>query len=477
MNQINHNTIWGNCLEIIKVLLDNDNLYNLWFKPIKAVSFENSVLTLELKSDFVREYLEDQFDSIFKHVLKRTIGPDAKLSFMVRQVSNQSAISIPANIKTNTDTRAQKTSAPTTSARPSANVYPGLKNPQVNSRLKKEYSFENFVQGDCNKLAVLTGMDISEKPGVSAFNPLFIYGKPGLGKTHLAQAIGNSIKQKFPDLNVLYVTASEFKLQYMQAGGVRNMIPDFLMFYMNIDVLIMDDIQDLVAPGTQNAFFTIFNRLHSYGKQLIFTSDRPQVELNKFEERILSRLKWGSSIILESPSFETRYAMLKHRCSREGVEIADNVLEYIAKRIKTNFRELEGALMSLLAYSINGHQEITIELAEKTITGLVSEDIDDKKELNIEYIVSTVSDYFSLSKDELLSKSRKREIVQARQIAMYLCRNYLNCSLSKIGEELGGKDHSTVMHACTQITDLIGFDRNIKKYVNEIEKNLVTIKN
>ena len=254
---------------------------------------------------------------------------------------------------------------------------------------------------------------------------------------------------------------------------MNNRLTDFMAFYMKMDVLIVDDIQDMSSPGTQAAFFQIFNHLHQSGKQLVFTSDRPPVELQNFEERLLSRLKWGLSVELQRPDFATRLSMLKARSFREGVELSEDVLIFLATRITSNFRELEGALISLLANATFAHREITVEMAEKITDKIVGEQ---KTDVTIDKVQKAVCQYFNITRDTLLSKTRKRQIVQARQIAMYMSRNLLNCSLSTIGSEIGGKDHATVLHACTTVQDLMSIDKTFKQYVNDIEKMLVPVR-
>ena len=321
-------------------------------------------------------------------------------------------------------------------------------------------------------MGVSAGESIAQAPGKTPFNPLFLFGGPGLGKTHIAQAIGIDIKKNFPDQVVLYVTGNEFKTQYMDAVK-GNRIVDFIAFYQRIDVLIVDDIQDLATPGAQNSFFNVFNHLHGSGKQLIFTSDRAPADLQNFEERLLSRFKWGLSVELSRPDFATRVQMLKSRSEREGVALEEEVLNYLASRIKTNFRELEGTLTSLVAYATLGHSDISLDLA-RTVTGnIVGEEHTD---VTPDLILKTVCEYFNITRDQLLAPTRKRQIVQARQIAMYECRNLIpNCSLSTIGAELGGKDHATVVHACSTVQDLVQIDKQFRQWVEDIENMVVVL--
>jgi len=463
--------IWEECLRIIKEIVDAQK-FDTWFKPLKAVSLEESTLTLEVPSDFFREYIEAAYLDVLKMTLRRVIGAGARLNYRVHAVRQQPAMEYPSAEASTPVNRTIAVNTFPTEGNPGPFVFPGLKKIQINPRLNPAYSFGNLIEGECNKMGITAGENISNAPGKTPFNPLFLFGGPGLGKTHLAQAIGISVKEKFPDLQVLYVTGNEFKTQYMDAVNVRNKLTDFLAFYMKIDLLIVDDIQDLMGKGTQNAFFNVFNHLHENGKQLVFTSDRPPVELQDFEERLLSRLKWGLSVELQKPSYTTRLAMLKARSFREGVKISDDVLEYLATRIKTNFRELEGSLISLIAQATLGHKEISVALAESITGKIVGEE---KNNITIDRVQKVVCDYFNISRDSLLSKSRKRQIVQARQIAMYLSRNLINCSLSTIGSEIGGKDHATVLHACSTVSDLMSTDKSFRQYVNDIEKMLVTV--
>ena len=462
-----HITAWNDCLQIIQQVIEPQQ-FSTWFAPIRPVSLSDSVLTIEVPSDFVREYIEEAFLDLLKRTLKRVIGAEAKLVYTIRPVKTRTLRVPGQEVVTPINPSVMVSSAP--SEKPSPFVYPGIHKVKIDPRLNPTYCFANLVEGECNKLGISAGVNITAAPGKTAFNPLFIFGGSGLGKTHLAQAIGISIKEKYPDLVVLYVTGSEFKNQYVTAMTVLNKVTDFLAYYMKVDVLIVDDIQDLMGAGSQNAMFNVFNHLHQNSKQLIFTSDRAPVELQNFEERLLSRFKWGLSVPLGRPDFQTRFNMLKKKAERESVIIPDEVLEFIASKVKTNFRELEGTLVSLIAYSSVERDKSLLELAENITESIVGEA---KSEVTIDKVQKTVCEYFNITRNDLLSKSRKRQIVQARQIAMYLSRNMIaNCSLATIGAEIGGKDHATVLHSCMTVSDLMSTDKVFKKYVTDIETAL-----
>ena len=465
-----HIAVWNNCLQIIESNIDPQK-FSTWFKPIRPVSLVDSTLTVEVPSDFFRDYIEGAYLDLLKLTLKRAIGAGAQLHYMVRPVQVEKPMVYPASHGLTPTNKTVPISTYQPSGSPSPFVFPGVQRVKIDPRLNPVYCFANLIEGECNRMGVTAGENISLSPGKTPFNPLFIFGGPGLGKTHLIQATGIAIKERYPDLVVLYVTGNEFKTQYMDAIK-GNRLVDFMAFYMRIDVLLVDDIQDLLGQGSQNAFFNVFNHLHQSGKQLVFTSDRAPVDLQNFEERLLSRFKWGLSVELSRPEYETRLSMLRARAFREGVQVDDEVLGFLASRIKSNFRELEGSLISLIANATLCHKEITVSLAESITGKIVGEK---KTDVSIDLIVDTVCEYFNITRDILLSKSRKRQIVQARQIAMYECRNLIpNCSLSTIGSELGGKDHATVLHACTTVQDLMSTDKTFRQYVTDIE-NMVAV--
>jgi chromosomal replication initiator protein len=352
---------------------------------------------------------------------------------------------------------------------PNPFIIPGLKKIKINSQLNENYSFDNFIEGDCNRLARSAGYAVASNPGKTAFNPLLIYSNVGLGKTHLAQAIGLEVKTNFPEKTVLYITSEQFTNQYIDAVK-NNSQNDFVHFYQMIDVLIIDDIQFLIKKEkTQEVYFHIFNHLHQTNKQLIITSDKPPVEMEGMNTRLLSRFKWGLSADLQVPDLETRIAIIGKKLYKDGVEMPTDVIEYLAYSITTNIRELEGALISILAQSSLNKKAITLDLARKMIDKFVK---NTSREISIDYIQKIVCDYFGLPLESLNSKTRKREIVQARQLAMYFSKKLTKASLATIGLHCGNKDHATVLHACRTVNNLIETDKQFRNYVEELDKKI-----
>ncbi|MGE0078791.1 MAG: chromosomal replication initiator protein DnaA [Bacteroidales bacterium] len=467
--------VWQNCLKIIK-----DNVspvsFKTWFEPIIPVKLDKNVLTIQVPSPFFYEYLEEQYIDILRKTLRKELGTDAKLEYSVVMEHNGFSNSKPYTVKfptqNKTDLKNKPVSVQSTQESQIKNpfVIPGIKKLHVDPQLNPEYTFTNFIEGECNRLARSAGLAVAQSPGKTAFNPLFIYGNSGLGKTHLAQAIGIEAKQRYPEKTVLYVNAVKFQTQFVDALIKNNNINDFLHFYQMIDVLILDDVHEFAGKEkTQDAFFHIFNHLHQSGKQLILTSDQPPAELQGLEQRLLSRFKWGLSADLQAPDFETRISILKRKIYNDGIVVPNNVIEYIASNITQNIRELEGALISMLAQSTLNHREITIDLASEMIDKLVK---NTRKDITIDYIQKIVCEYFGLPTDVLQTKTRKREIVQARQIAMYFSKGLTKSSLSTIGSVIGSKDHATVLHACKTVNNLMDTDKRFKSQIEDIEKRL-----
>jgi len=475
MDNNKHQEVWNNCLKIIK-----DNVpsisFRTWFEPIIPLKIEENILTIQVPSPFFYEYLEEQYIDILRKTLRKELGENAKLEYSVVMENSIYSNNKPFTVKFPTNYKTELKNKPVTVPFSSDEksiknpfVIPGIKKLHVDPRLNPDNSFNNFVEGECNRLARSAGNAVANNPGGTAFNPLFLYGDSGLGKTHLSQAIGIQVKELFPEKTVLYVNANKFQTQFVESVRNNNK-NDFLHFYQMIDVLIIDDVQEFAGKEkTQDIFFHIFNHLHQSGKQLILTSDKAPVEMQGMEQRLLSRFKWGLSADLQTPDFETRIAILRQKIYHDGIVITDEVIEYIASHITTNIRELEGALISLLAQSTLNKKEITLELAKQMIDRLVK---NSKKELSVDYIQKVVCDYFNLSPDSLQSKTRKREIVQARQIAMYFSKTLTKSSLASIGAQIGGKDHATVLHACKTVNNLMDTDKRFKGQIESIEKKL-----
>nr|WP_317130464.1 chromosomal replication initiator protein DnaA [Flammeovirga kamogawensis] len=333
------------------------------------------------------------------------------------------------------------------------------------SYLNPTYVFETFIEGDCNRLARSAGIAIARKPGATAFNPLVVYGGVGLGKTHLAQAVGNEVKRSDPSKFVLYVSSEQFTTQFIEALRNNN-VQQFTNYYLQVDVLIVDDIQFLAKKEkTQENFFHIFNRLHQNGKQIIMTSDRPPRSLEGLTDRLLSRFKWGLTADIQKPDFETRVAIVKQKLMSEGVNVPDDVVEYLSYNIDSNIRELEGTLVSLVANASLMQREVDLDMAKNALLNIVR---NTEKEITIEFIQQIVSEYFSISVDELKSKTRKKDIAQARQIAMYFSKEYTKEPLKSIGNQFGGRDHSTVVHATKAVTKRTASDALYNRILEEL---------
>ena len=471
---ISASSVWDKCLAFIK-----DNIqpqaYKTWFLPIKPVRLNDNVLSIEVPSKFFYEWLEEHYIKLLKTALQKELGEDARLIYSIRMENTfGSKVAFTENIPSNNKAglSPQNVEAPLNSQISELKnpfVIPGIKNLQIESQLNPSYNFENFLEGDSNRLARSAALAVASKPGGTSFNPLLIFGGVGLGKTHLAHAIGVEIKEKYQDRTVLYIAAEKFTQQYIEAVK-KNTRNDFIHFYQLLDVLIIDDVQFLSGKtGTQDVFFHIFNHLHQNGKQVVLTSDKAPVDMQDIEQRLLSRFKWGLSAELQLPNFETRISILKNKLYRDGVTINEDVIEYVAKNIKTNVRELEGAIISLIAQSSFNKVEITQELAQDIVMKFVK---NTKREVSIDYIQKVVSDYFQMDIETLQSKTRRRHIVQARQLAMYFAKKFTKASLASIGSQIGKRDHATVLHACKTVDNLTFTDKQFRKYVEDLSQKL-----
>lgn len=464
----------------MKIIKDNIHYqsFKTWFVPIQPLNLENDVLTIQVPSQFFYEWLEEHYINLLKKTIKKELGTEGRLEYSIImdnsfQSANPYSIRVPTSNRR--ATRNPAVPMPIDINRngakeiPNPFIIPGLKKIKVNSQLVDSYSFDNFVEGDCNRLARSAGYAVAENPGRTAFNPLLIYSDVGLGKTHLAHAIGIQVKNNFPEKTVLYVSSEQFISQYIDSVRNNNQ-NDFVHFYQMIDVLIIDDIQFLAGKEkTQDVFFHIFNHLHQNSHQIVITSDKPPIDLKGMEPRLLSRFKWGLAADLQPPDLETRIAILQKRLYNDGIEMPEDVLEYLAYSINTNVRELEGALISILAQSSLNKKAITLEMAKQMIDKFVK---NTAREISIDYIQKVVCDYFNLSIDVINSKTRKREIVQARQLAMYFAKKHTKASLATIGLHCGNKDHATVLHACRTVNNLIDTDKQFRIYVEELDKKI-----
>ena len=470
--------IWNDCLEIIRENTRPQS-YKTWFEPIIPVGYkeDKNILVIQVPSNFFYEWLEDQYISLLRLAIRKVLGPTALLEYDIledRDVNQPLYVKLPMTDKTNTENPLVR--VPINFEEGQKQVLnpfalPGINKIKVESQLNENYSFSNFVEGECNKVARTAGLKVAESPGKTVFNPLFIYSSTGLGKSHLCHAIGLETKKHHPNLVVLYVNAEQFIQQFVITSQNSAARTDFVRFYQMIDVLIIDDIQFLSGKGkTQDALFHIFNHLQQNGKQLVFASDKAPSEIKEVEQRLLSRFKWGLITDLQAPDVETRVKILKRKAFNDGIELPDDVVDYVASRVKSSVRELEGIFISLMAQSSLNKKEITIDFARQLVEKLVQ---NSTQEISIEYIINVVCKHLNVSIEEFNSKSKKREMVQARQIVMYLAKKYDgSLSLVTIGQQCGGKNHATVIHSIKAVENLLETDKQFRALVSEIEKKI-----
>ncbi|MBR7134161.1 MAG: chromosomal replication initiator protein DnaA, partial [Bacteroidaceae bacterium] len=421
---------WDKCLDIIR---DNVSkvVFDMWFADIKPLRYEDNTLTIQVKSNFVYEFLEENFADILGYTLKKVMGEGTQLMYsIIADKENDLSVELEAENK------------------PTAVE-------ELDSMLINKYTFDNYVEGVSNRLSRSVAMSVADKPG-RVFNPLFIHGASGVGKTHLVNAIGCKIKEIHPELRVLYISAHLFQVQYTDSI-LQKSFNDFMRFYQSIDVLIIDDIQEIAGlQKTQNAFFHIFNHLHLNGKQLIMTSDRSPMQLKGMEERLITRFKWGLTAEIEKPDLELRKNILRSKTHRDGLKFPEEVITYIAEHVDASVRDLEGIVVSMMAHSTINNDEIDINLARRIIGDLSNFE---KRPITIDEIIKKVSDFYGVEPNSINTRSRKREVVQVRQVAMFLAKKYLDMSTSKIGQYIGNRDHATVLHACKTITNLAETDK------------------
>ncbi|NDV68167.1 chromosomal replication initiator protein DnaA [Dysgonomonas sp. 25] len=457
--------LWSNCLNVVK---DNipDSAFKTWFLPIVPLSYENKVLTIQVPSQFFYEYLEEKFVDLLRFTLHREIGPDTVLQYRILMENTTNTV---VNYRGETKSQtAEKLVQHNAHKIPSP--FAKVVNDDLDSQLNRKYTFDNFYEDVSNKLARTAGETISNNPGKTAFNPLFVHGASGVGKTHLCHAIGNKIKELHPEKRVLYVSAHLFKVQYAEAGR-NNTTNDFINFYQGIDVLLIDDIHELAGiEKTQNTLFHIFNHLHQNNKQLILTCDKAPSELKGVEERLLTRFRWGLTTKVEHPSKALRLKILQNKILQDGLSIPEDVVDYIAENVTENARDLEGVIVSIMAHSLVYDREIDMALARRVIDQAIKKI--EKKKITVDTIQDTVCEYYNLKPELIHTASRKRQIVQARQITMYLSKQYTEMSLAQIGSLIGKKNHATVLHACRMVKEQMEVDKLFRDEISEIEKKL-----
>jgi chromosomal replication initiator protein len=460
-------TLWNDCLEIIKSSVGDEN-YNTWFRPIVPLRVEGDVLTIQVPSQFFYEWLEDNYVPTLKKAIHKVLGANGRLEYSVI-VDSGNTQNPPVMVNYPNGMGGKRAGSNGSDSDYSPFTFKALNPQTVNTRLNPSYTFDNFVEGDCNRLARSAGLAVAKKPGVTSFNPLMLYGGVGVGKTHLVQAIGNEIRNSMPNKIVLYVDQNDFTTQFLNALQ-NHKLQDFQNFYLQVDLLILDDVQFLAGrEKTQEMFFHIFNQLHQSGKQIIMTSDCPPRDLKGFQERLLSRFKWGLTADLQEPDFETKLAIIHRKMQADGIDIPTEVAEYLAYSVDTNLRDMEGVMNSLIFHATLLKKEIDLDLAKEVLKNIIKEI---QSDVSVDYIQKTVAEYFKVDLDSMKGKVKKREIVIPRQVAMYFCKRYTQLTLALIGENFGGRDHSTVIHALESVEDMMKTDSNFKSSVEELGKKL-----
>ena len=453
--QENLNILWSECQQILRDNL-SQSAYQTWFASVDAIQWENNLLVLQVRSQFIVDYIEDNYLDLLSRVLRKVFGANVRLEYRVMMAG--SSVDIPSdNIKL-------QNAAPIS---PMVQGMAPIRN-DWESHLNQQYTFSNYIKGEPNKLARAAAVEIAKNPGKTIFNPLFLFGGSGVGKTHLANAIGNEVCALNPNARVLYVAANTFKLQFQDAVN-HNRVPDFLMFYQSVDVLIVDDIQYFAdLKGTQDTFFQIFNHLQQSHKQLVLTSDRSPMELRGMQERLLSRFKWGLAAEITRPDYMLRKDILSYRLHKDGIKLSDDIVEYIATNVTENVRDLEGVLASLLAYSTLTDSPIDITLAQTAVGRLVPLQ---PKTYDPKDIVMTVCQQMNISERIITARTRQREAVRARNIVMYLIKKYTDSSLAEIGKQVH-RDHATVAYSLSQMDDLMSYDAVLRQEIASIERAL-----
>ena len=466
-NSATYNDAWQNCLSQLRLQTSAEE-FTKWFLPIVPLEFDGTMLRLRVPSKSFAEEIENNYIRILRPLIAETFGQQTRIRYAIPK--SDAPTQMPSESNASVSMPSFTTMQTNTANIRNPFIIPGINKLRIDPQLNKNYTFSNFIEGECNRLVRSASMSVAVNPGNNTpFNPLYIYGDSGLGKTHVAQAIGNEIRLRHPELQILYVAMSKFQAQY-QAATINKEIPDFIHYYQAVDVLILDDIQELAGkPGTQNAFFNIFNHLQMSGKQLVLISDKPPVELKDIEERLLTRFKWGLSAQIMIPDYQTKIKIIKAKAEHLNAQIPEDVVLYLADNISANIREIEGAISSLVANTSFMGKRITISLAKEILKGYVSLY---QKEITIEHIIDIVCREMNIDKERLNSSERTREVAIARQLAMYLAKQHTKAPLTAIGAAIGGRNHATVLHSCKTISNLMDTDKAFQRQVTEIERHV-----
>ncbi len=460
-----YSDMWQHCLDRIKAQTSAEE-FEKWFQPIVPLEFDGTTLRLRVPNESYVRQIEKNYIPFLRPIISQLYGQQTRLHYAVPRAQQ----TVPVSADADMTAISRYTTQTNTANIKNPFVIPGLRPIVIDPQLNPNLTFATFIEGECNRLARSAGMSVAVSPGNNPFNPLYIYGDSGLGKTHIVQSIGHEVRQRHPELQVLYVSMNKFQAQF-QTAYKNGEIPDFIHFYQMIDVLIIDDIQELTGKtGTQNAFFNIFNHLQLAGKQLVLTSDKPPVELKDIEQRLLTRFKWGLSAPLNTPDYETKVKIIRAKAQKLGAQISEDVVTFLADNISANVREIEGALSSLVANASFLGRKITTSLAKEILKVYVQLY---QKEITIDHIIQVVCEYLNLDFARFNSTERTREIAQARQIAMYLAKQHTKAPLTTIGAAIGGRNHATVLHSCKAVTNLLETDKAFRHQVEEIEKRVL----
>lgn len=460
--------LWSSCLSIIKLRV-NSQSFKAWFEPIHALSFDGEKVTLQVPSQFFSEWIEEHYFSLLSEALAQITLREIVLVYIIKTEDRDSLARAEADIIPSASNTSAESSPADAIGLASSTIQEHRQKQVVEPSLNPRYTFENYIKGESNQFARAAALAVANNPGGTSFNPLVIYGGVGLGKTHLVHAIGNSLMQSGKTKKVLYISSEKFTVDFVDAIQKDN-IKEFSNMYRNVDLLIVDDIQFFAGKEkTQDIFFHTFNTLHHMGKQIVLSSDRPPKELKGLNERLISRFQWGLTADIQKPDLETRIAILLKKSGDDGISLPHDVVEFIASNVTSNIRELEGCLISLLARASLENLTVDLKLAKDVVRSIIGEV---RNHLSVEDIQRTVCEFLNIPEDLIRAKTRKQEVVNARQIAMYLTKELTNSSLKTIGLHFGGRDHSTVIHAYQTVEDGMRNDPKQKNIVQQLRSTL-----